>query len=57
MNSRFMPANQVEISLREKNQVLVIFVSLIVENDVSTSAISVMCEFNDVSLKIFATFL
>lgn len=50
-----MSIGQVEISLREKKQVPVMFVSLRMENDVETSDMSVVCEFLDISLKIFAT--
>lgn len=57
MGSRFVPVSQVEISLREKNQVHVMFVSLRMENDVATSDMSMVCEFPDVSLNILATCL
>lgn len=56
-NSRFMSIGQIEISLREKDQVLVMFASLIVDNDVATSDMSVVFKRPDVSLKIFVTCL
>lgn len=50
-----MLVRKVEISSREKNQVPVMFDSLRMENGVETSDMSVVCEFPDVSLKIFVT--
>lgn len=40
-----MSASQVEMSLREDNQVLVMFASLIVESDVVASVMPMVCGF------------
>lgn len=45
---RFMYDSQVDMSLRENDQVLVMFVSLRVENDVVASDNPAVCEFSDV---------
>ncbi|XP_050920002.1 uncharacterized protein LOC127137594 [Lathyrus oleraceus] len=45
MDSRFVSASQVEMSLREDDQVLVMFASLRVESDVVASDMHVVCEF------------
>ncbi|XP_050887118.1 uncharacterized protein LOC127092316 [Lathyrus oleraceus] len=45
---RFLHVGQVEISLREKNQVLVMFASLRMENDVVASDMLAVFEFSDV---------
>lgn len=47
-DSRFMSADQVEMSLWRDDQILVIFASLRVEGDVVASDMSVGCEFPDV---------
>lgn len=47
-NLIFMSADQVEMSLREDDQVLVMFASLRVESDVVASDIPMVCEFPDV---------
>lgn len=44
-DSTFMSASQVEMSLREDDQVLVMFVSLRVNDDVVASDMHVVCEF------------
>lgn len=43
------------MSMRENDQVLVMFTSLRVENDVRASEMSVVCEFPDIFLNIFVT--
>lgn len=55
-NSRFMYVGQVKMSLREHDQVLVIFASLRMESDVVASDIHVECEFLDGFLRIFVTY-
>lgn len=47
-NSRFMSAGQVKMSLRDNDQVLVVFASLRVENDVAACDMAMVCEFFDV---------
>lgn len=48
LDSGFLSAGQVKWSLRENEQVLVLFTSLRMENNVAASDISVVCEFLDV---------
>lgn len=50
-NSRFMFSDQVEVSLRGDDQVLVWFISLIVQSDVMDIDMHVVCEFPDVFLE------
>lgn len=47
-NLRFMSIDQVGMSLREDDQVLVMSASVIVENNVATNDMSVVCEFPDI---------
>ncbi|XP_050918518.1 uncharacterized protein LOC127135938 [Lathyrus oleraceus] len=46
--SRFMSARQAEMSLREYDQVLVIFASLRIESNILASVMPMVCEFPDV---------
>lgn len=46
--SRFMFVGQVEMPLREDDQVLVMFASVRVERDVMANDMSIVCEFPDV---------
>lgn len=50
-NLSFMSSGQVEMSLREDDQLLVMFASLIVEYDVVASDMLVVCEFPNMFLK------
>lgn len=47
-DSRFMFIGQVEMSLREDDQVLVMFASLRLESEVVMVDLPIMCEFPDV---------
>lgn len=54
---RLMSTGQVEMFFRENEQVLVVFASLRVENDVAASDILVVCEVLNTFMKIFVTCL
>lgn len=54
-DSGFLSTSEVEMSLRENDQVLVMFSSLRVESDVGASCMPVVCKFLDIFLWMFVT--